>query len=140
MADATIEEPKSVPIKIPECIRKSKKVCKPRKHKKKIAKKEPEMSKEELRQYFMSLQNDPNFGMLLFPRFIQEENPEVFAEESEKAFKERMKRIDFMERLEKAETEEEKEAIRKEREEELKVQNLAFQKIPIPSNTNPYKS
>lgn len=127
---------KSAPIVIPEAIRKPKprKVVpkKPNKRGRKKKTEKTEMTREELLNYFVSLQNDPNFHLLPFPRFVQETNPELFAGESEANFKEKMKRIDFLDALENAETDEEREAIKKKREEELKNQVVpAYQRIPV---------
>jgi len=127
---------KSAPIIIPECVRKPvpKKVVpkKPNKRRGRKKKESDTMSKDELLSYFTNLQYDPNFNLLPFPRFVQESNPELFAGESEANFKERMKRLDFLERLDNAETEEEREAIKAERAKELENQVVpAYQRIPV---------
>jgi len=126
----------SAPIVIPECVRKPKpRTIVPKKPNKRRGRKKKEsdtMSREELLTYFTNLQYDPNFSILPFPRFVQESNPELFAGESEANFKERMKRIDYLEALDAAETEEEKEAIKAKRAEELKTQVVpAYQRIPV---------
>lgn len=124
---------KSAPIIIPEIVRKPKvvKATKPKKRGRK-KKNDDTMSKEQMLEYFTNLANDPNFDLLPFPRFVQESNPELFAGESEANFKERMKRIDFLDALDNATTEEEKEAIKEKRAKELENQVVpAYQKLPV---------
>ena len=138
-ASSSAPEPKGVksaPIVIPEAIRKPKPQKsvpkKPNKRGRKKKNEKKEMTREELLNYFVNLQNDPNFNLLPFPRFVQETNPELFAGDSEANFKEKMKRIDFLDALENAKTDEEREAIKKKREEELKKQVVpAYQRIPV---------
>ena len=126
---------KSAPIIIPEVVRKPREI-------KKVSKKPPKrgrkkknddtMSRDELLRYFTNLANDPNFNILPFPRFVQESNPELFAGETEGNFKERMKRIDYLDALDNAKTDEEREAIKAKRAKELENQVVpAYQKLPL---------
>lgn len=130
-------EKKGAPLVFPEVVRKPKKNMivpkKPNKRRKKKKKTDDDnMTREEMLEYFTGLQNDPNFNLLPFPRFVQETNPELFAGESKPAFEEKMKRLDFLDALENAKTEEEREALKAKRLEELKNQHVPhYQKLPV---------
>lgn len=143
--------PTSVPMKIPECVRKPEAKpgkptnirirAKPTKHKKKTVKKQPEMSRDEMLEYFRGLVQDPNFNLLPMPRFVQESDPELFAGEKPENFKEKMRRLDFLHAMDNAKTDEEREAIKAKRAEELKNQVVPiYQRLPVPENVNPYKA
>jgi len=136
MADSS-SEVKSAMLTFPEAIRKPKpsgtKVPKkPNKRRNKKKKQSDTMDRGDMLRYFTNLQRDPNFHLLPFPRFIQETNPELFAGEKPEAFKEKMKRVDFLDALDNAKTDEERDAIKAARAEELKNQVVpAYQSIQV---------
>ena len=137
-AGAETEERDSAPITIPDVVRKPKKTAvrsrKPVKKGRKV-KTKPEhdgaMTRDEMLSYFTNLQHDPNFSILPFPRFVQESNPELFAQDTPENFRERMKRIDFVEALDRCKTEEERDALKKAREKELKQVVPHYSKLPV---------
>lgn len=126
------------PLTIPDKFKPKDKVVKKKNGKKKIIKEKP-MSRNEMIEYFSKLQNDPNANLLIAPFFIQEKIPK-FATEDPKILKERRKRVDLLEKIGLAETEDEKQTYWKELEKitgEQKVEGMAT--IPVPANPNPYK-
>lgn len=123
----------SAPISIPVCVRKPKKKSgkPPKKGKGKRKAKSNLMSRDEMLKYFTSLQNDPNFSMLPFPRFVEESNPELFTGDTPENYREKMKRLDFITALDNAKTDEEREALKKAREKELKQVVPHYAKLPV---------
>lgn len=125
------------PLIIPDKYKPKDKVIK-KNGKKKVVKEKP-MSRQEILEYFAKIQNDPNAGLLIAPFFVQEKIHK-FAVEDPKLLKERRKRIDILEKIGLAKTEEEKQKYFKELERITGEQNVPhLSAIPVPANPNPYK-
>lgn len=86
---------------------------------------EQPMSRDEMLNFFLGCQDDPNFNMLIFPRFVVEGAPEVFGDRPVSVIEERYKRIDYIDALLEAKDDKEREMICGIRREQLKNQVVA---------------
>ena len=89
-------------------------------------------SKKEILAYFSKIRNDPNVGILCAPMFVQREFPEVYAGCDRKTFEEKMKRMDYVERMKNAKTPEERQVIIEAERKRVNETVPAYSKIPIP--------